>query len=110
MNYHVNRSTLKKTGTTIYEKAERDRMKPLGTTATMVIKQKIQHFLLHKEKHKNPKEAYTYWSKNTGKKVGFAAVFEDITRRGALPEDASIHTAETTAIKIAIREIQNEKT
>ena len=39
-------------------------------------------------------EAYTDGSKSTGRKVDFAAVFEDITRRGALPEDASSHTDE----------------
>ena len=32
-------------------------------------------------------------------KVGFAAVFADITRRGALPEEASIYTAEMTLMK-----------
>ena len=36
-------------------------------------------------------------------KVSFAAIFVDITRRGALPEDAFIHTAEMTAIKMAIK-------
>ena len=45
-------------------------------------------------------------SKSTGRKVGFAAVFTDITRRGAQPEEASIHTTEMTAIKIAMREIR----
>ena len=44
-------------------------------------------------------------SKNTGKKVGFAAVFTDIIRRGVLLEEASIHTAEMTAIKIELKEI-----
>ena len=44
-----------------------------------------QHFLQHKGNHSNNKEAYTDGSKSTGKKVGFAAVFKDITRRGALP-------------------------
>ena len=34
-------------------------------------------------------------------KVGFAAVFPDITRRMALFKEKSIHTAEMTAIKIA---------
>ena len=38
-----------------------------------------------------------------GKKVGFAAVFTDITRRGALPEKVSIHTAEITAIEVALK-------
>ena len=55
-----------------------------------------QHFLQHKEKHINMKETYTDGSKSTGRKVGFAAVFTDITRRGSLPEEASIHTAEMT--------------
>ena len=32
-------------------------------------------------------------------KVGYAAVFTDTTRRGTLPEEASIHTAEMTAMK-----------
>ena len=40
------------------------------------------------------------------KLVGFAIVFEDTTRRGALPEEASIHTIEIIAIKIALIEIQ----
>ena len=44
-------------------------------------------------------------SKSLGKKVGFAAVFMDIARRGALSEEASIHTAEMIAIKIALKEI-----
>ena len=40
-----------------------------------------------------------------GKKVGFAAVFTYITRRGALLEDASIHTTEMATIKAAFKEI-----
>ena len=44
-------------------------------------------------------------SKSIGRKVGLAAVFMDTTRRGALPEEASIHTAEMTAIKIAMKDI-----
>ena len=48
-------------------------------------------FLQHRENHSNNKEA------EEGKQ--------------ALPEEASIHTAEMTAIKIALREIQKrEKT
>ena len=38
-------------------------------------------------------------SKSTGRKVGYVTVFTDATRRGALPEEASIHTAEMTAMK-----------
>ena len=44
-------------------------------------------------------------SKSTGQKVGYAAVFMDTTRRGALPEEASIHTAEM----IAMKEIKEKK-
>ena len=58
-----------------------------------------QHFLQHKEKHKSNKEAFMDGSKSIGRKVGFAAVFMNTTRRGALPEEASIHTAEMTVIK-----------
>ena len=36
------------------------------------------------------------------KKVGFAAVFTDITKRGTLPKKTSIHTAKMTAKKIAL--------
>ena len=43
---------------------------------------KKKHFLQHKEKHKNIKEAYTDGLKSIGKMVSFAAVFTDITRRG----------------------------
>ena len=49
------------------------------------------------------------WSISTGKKTGFSAVFADITRTGALKEEASIHTAEMTAIKIAMRKIQKRE-
>ena len=40
-----------------------------------------QHFLQHKEKHKSNKEAFTDRSKSIGRKVGFAAVFTNTTRR-----------------------------
>ena len=42
---------------------------------------------------------YTDRSKSIGRKVDYAAVFADTTRRGVLPEEASIHTAEMTAMK-----------
>ena len=61
--------------------------------------QKKQHFLQHKEKHSSSKEAYTDRSKSTGRKIGYTAIFTASTRRGALPEVSSIHTAEMTAIK-----------
>ena len=51
----------------------------------------------------------TVIAKNTGRKVGFAAVFADITIRGALPDEAFIHTAEMTTIKIAMREIEKRE-
>ena len=44
-------------------------------------------------------ESYTDGSKSIERKVGFAAVFVDITRRRALPEEASIHTEEITAMR-----------
>ena len=40
-----------------------------------------------------------------GRKVGFTAVFTDITRRWALPEKSSIHTAKLTAIKVALKKL-----
>ena len=69
-----------------------------------------QHFLQHKGNYSNNNEAYTDKSKSIGWKVGFATVFKDIARRGALPEEAFIHTADMTAIKIAMREIQKKNT
>ena len=43
-------------------------------------------------------------SKSIGKKI-----FLDITRRGALPEEAYIHTNEMTPIKIALKKIHKIK-
>ena len=63
----------------------------------------------YKVKHRNTKEAYTDDSKIMGKKVGFAAVFMNVIRRAALPEEASIHTTEMTAIKIALKEIHKRQ-
>ena len=48
-------------------------------------------------------------SKSTERKVGYAAVFTDTTRRGAFPEESSTHTAEMTAIKTAIEEIKRKR-
>ena len=50
----------------------------------------------NKGNHRNNKEAYTDGPKSTGRKVGFA----DITRGGALQEEASIYTVEMTAMKV----------
>ena len=44
-------------------------------------------------------------SKSIGSRVDFVAVFTDNTRRGALFEEAFIHTAKITAIRIALKEI-----
>ena len=41
--------------------------------------------------------------------MGFAVVFTNIIRKGALPEDASIHTAKIT-IKVALKEIYKKRT
>ena len=51
-------------------------------------------------KKKNTKEAYTNGSKSIENKVGF-----NVTKNGALLEEASILTTEMTAIKIALMEI-----
>ena len=48
---------------------------------------------------------YILGSNNIGKKVGFAAVFTDITRSGVFPEETGIHTVEMKAIKTALKEI-----
>ena len=41
--------------------------------------------------------------------VGFDTVVTDITRKRALPEEATIHTGKMTAIKIALKEIQKKE-
>ena len=64
-----------------------------------------QYSLQHKRKHSNNKEAYMDRLKSTGRKID---VFTDITKRGALPKEASMHTAEKTAIKIEMREIEKK--
>ena len=62
-----------------------------------------------KEKHQNTKEVYTDGSKSIKKKIGFAAVFGYITRRGALPEEAFNHTAIKIVSKmIHKREVNND--
>ena len=55
------------------------------------------------------KKVYTDKLKSIGKKVCFSAAFTDVPRRGALPEETSIHTAEMTAIKIPLREIHKRE-
>ena len=70
-----------------------------GDKHTRNESEKMQHFLKYKHKHSSSKEAYRDRSKSTGRKVGYAPVFTGTTRRGALPEEAFIHTAEVTAMK-----------
>ena len=43
------------------------------------------------------------------KEHGFTVVFTVITKRRALPEEASIHTAEMTVIKVALKEIHKRE-
>ena len=62
-----------------------------------------KQFLQHKGKHGSSKKNYTDRLKSTGRKVSYATVFTDTTRRGALPEEAFIYTAEMTAIKAALK-------
>ena len=52
-----------------------------------------------KEKYSIGKEVYIDESRSTGRKLDYAAVFTDTTRRGLLPEEATIHTIEMTAMK-----------
>ena len=59
--------------------------------------EKKQHFLQHKLKRGSSNEAYKEHRKKS--RVLYAAVFTVPTRRGALPEEASIYTTEMTAIK-----------
>ena len=47
--------------------------------------------------------------KNIRKKLGFAAVCTDITKRGAVPEKVSIHTGKMKTIKITLKEIQKRE-
>ena len=44
-----------------------------------------------------------------GRKVGFETIFTDHPRREALPEKASIHTAELTEIKVALKKIHKRE-
>ena len=64
-----------------------------GETHTGNDSKRKQHFTTQR------KTSYTNGSKSTGKKVGCTAVFTGITRRGLLSEEASIRTAEMTAMK-----------
>ena len=112
----LNGNTLNKTGTKIYGRAEKDKRELSGTTTPMVINQYIlllwwtnndkekQEFLQHKKKYKNTKSLHRWVEE-----CSFAAVLTDITRRRVLPEKSSIHTAERTAMKIALKEIHKRE-
>ena len=54
-------------------------------------------------------KAYTNGSKSMERKISFAAIFTDITRRGVLSEKGFIHTAEVTVIKVAFKKIHKNK-
>ena len=60
-------------------------------------------------KNKNTKKAYTERSKSMGRKIGFVVVLTYITKRWILLEEDSIHSAEITAIKVALMEIRKKK-
>ena len=66
---------------------------------TLGMRTRKQHFLQHKGKSFSSKEAYMDGSKSTGRKVVYAVVYTDTTKRERHPEAASIHTAEMTAMK-----------
>ena len=61
------------------------------------------------KRHGSSKEPYTDGSKSIESKVGYAAVYTDTARRGALPEEVSIHTAEMTTIKTVMKEIKKRE-
>ena len=67
-----------------------------------------KHILQHKKTHLK-KETYTDRLKTIGKKVGFATIFTNTTRKGALPKKASIHTVKKTAIKMALKRSTNNR-
>ena len=88
MDKHKN----KEVRTKIHERIEENRKNEPDTTTPMVVNilfwyegeacmrsdsEKKQHFLQHKEKHDNGKEAYTDESKSMRRKACFAAVFVD---------------------------------
>ena len=41
--------------------------------------------------------------------IGFTTILIDFTRKGAPPEEAAIHTAELTVIKVALKEIHKRE-
>ena len=65
--------------------------------------------LQHKKRHEYTKELHTDQFKSIWKKVGFAAVILDTTRRGGLPEEAFIYKVKMTAIKVALKEIHKSE-
>ena len=59
--------------------------------------------------HKNTEEAYTNVLKSIGKKVGLAAIFADISRKGSFSTEASIQMAAMHAKKIVLKKITKKK-
>ena len=70
-----------------------------GETHTWHDSEKTQSFLQDKEKYGNNKKAHTDGLNIMGRKVGFAALFADIVKREALPNEASILTDKITALR-----------
>ena len=62
----------------------------------MKMKQNDTFYSIKKRKYQRSLHGQV---KSIGNKVSSAAVFTDITKRGALPEEASIHTVEMMAKK-----------
>ena len=67
-----------------------------------------KHLLKHKEIYKISKKLKQICLR-AQEKIDFALVFTDITRKGASSEEASIHTAEMAAIKVALKEMHKRK-
>ena len=76
-------------------RAQRGERQPWRATAPWFLNN--THFCCIRE-NKNTKETYT-----DGQRVVL------FTRRGALPEEASIHIAEMTVVKIALKEIHKRE-
>ena len=79
-------------------RAQRGERQPWRATAPWFLNN--THFCCIRE-NKNTKETYTDGSKII-EKVNFSATFIDITKRGVLPEEAFIHRAKMTSIKVVV--------
>ena len=70
--------------------------------------EKNDTFYSKKKNIKIPKKL-TDGSKSMRRNVDFAGVFTDITRKGALPEEATIPTAKMTEVKVSLKVIHKWK-